>query len=101
MNKLLWSGLAVAVFVLVFCGCEPVEEAPAHHSAPSKSRAQLAVESMGFADVRMGGAPLWGCSKEDSVITSAKFTAKNARGQTVSGYACCGLWLRGCTVRVQ
>lgn len=62
----------------------------------SRSRAERAVESTGASDVKLGGWAWFSCGKDDTYAW--KFDATNAKGEAVSGYACCGL-LKGCTVR--
>lgn len=63
------------------------------------SMAERALRAQGFTRIQMGGVPLFGCGDDDSMITSRKFTAINANKMRVSGIACCGLLMKGCTIR--
>lgn len=55
------------------------------------------LQKAGYTDVIPGGYSWFSCSKEDKLQT--KFTAKNPRGERVSGTVCCGLVLKACTIR--
>lgn len=61
-----------------------------------ESGARRALNSQGLTPVKVGGYALWACSKDDDFAT--KFTARNARGETVTGAVCSG-WLKGNTIR--
>lgn len=70
--------------------------------APGPDKATATLRTMGFTDVKVTDshpyAPtLNGCGKEDAVAHEA--TATNAQGQRVAVVVCCGLWMKGCTVR--
>lgn len=60
------------------------------------STAKRALEDAGFTDIHLNGWSAWWCGKDDMYTTT--FTAKNPRGQTVSGAVCSGL-TKGATVR--
>lgn len=70
--------------------------------SPGPGKAQDALRTMGFRDVKIIGshpyAPsFYGCDKNDAVAHEA--TATNAQGQRVSVVVCCGMVMKGCTVR--
>lgn len=55
------------------------------------------LRSSGFSNIRTTGYSWFECGKEDTFSTG--FTATNPTGQTVSGTVCCGLIMKGCTIR--
>jgi hypothetical protein len=59
-------------------------------------KAKRILESQGLSEVVIGGYPWWGCGKEDTYAST--FTAKDSRGQNVSGVVCGGVF-KGYTVR--
>jgi hypothetical protein len=59
-------------------------------------KAKRILESQGLSSVAVGGYSIWGCGNEDTFKSS--FTAKDSKGQDVSGVVCGG-WLKGYTVR--
>jgi hypothetical protein len=65
-----------------------------------KSRAEQTLEAEGYTDVKMTGTAIVGCDKEDSMLTSKTFEATAPGKSRVKGRVCCGLWLRGCRVRL-
>lgn len=65
---------------------------------PSHETAQRVLEDAGYTHVKLDGYSLWGCAKDDS--TNMRFRAHGATGRQVSGILCCGMWLKGCTVRL-
>ena len=72
--------------------------------APGPEEAVSTLRTMGFSDVKVTDShpyfPSWaGCSDSDRVAHDA--TATNAAGQRVNVVVCCGLVLKGCTVRAQ
>lgn len=54
------------------------------------------LQAHGFTDIQTTGYAL-GCSDSDTFATG--FEATNAQGARVSGTVCCGVFLKGCTVR--
>lgn len=65
-------------------------------------RAVGAVEDLGFTDVRVVDRSnvfpqLYGCDKRE--VVAFKVEGKNPRGNTVNVTVCCGMVLKGCTVR--
>lgn len=62
-------------------------------------RQQRAVEALGMRGVKRAGYQPFVCAESDSVFTSEGFTATSASGERVRGMVCCGLVLKGCTVR--
>lgn len=56
------------------------------------------LKSEGYENIELTGFPLWGCSGDDSAINSSTFRATK-NGEKVDGTICCGLLLKGCTVR--
>ena len=64
----------------------------------SGPKAYNALKSAGYSDIILGDNVLFGCSEEDSYFTSHEFIA--VKGDVkVSGIACCGLLIKGCTIR--
>lgn len=86
-------GVLVFMGILTFQGCGGAD------SVEESSRALEAAKSSGLTNVDLHSVAWWECSDEDSVITSRKFSATNSEGESVNGTACCGLFLRGCTIR--
>lgn len=71
--------------------------------APGPEKAVQTLHVSGFKDVKITdthrfAASWYGCSDKDGVAHEA--TATNPAGQRVSVVVCCGVWLKGCTVRV-
>lgn len=60
------------------------------------SAARNALESSGYTHVEMTGAGWFGCGESETVDG---FKALNPAGLLVTGKVCCGLLLKGCTVR--
>lgn len=58
--------------------------------------AERVLEAQGFSDVHLTGWVWFGCGEGDDYTSG--FRAKNARGQPVEGYVCCGV-MKACTVR--
>jgi hypothetical protein len=54
------------------------------------------LEKAGYTDIEITGYSPLSCSDSDTFSTG--FTAKNPKGDTVSGVVCCG-WLKNCTIR--
>lgn len=73
------------------------ENRPSTASAPSRQERILVQQ--GYTNIRMTGAPMWGCSDDDSMFASSNFTATAPTGDDVEGTVCCGLVFKGCTVR--
>ena len=67
-------------------------------SCASAADRRSALESLGFTDVELGDLPWFQCGRDDDLLQSATFRARNVRGQLVSGVVCCGAF-KGCTVR--
>ena len=98
MQKIIGSLLVTLVFLGAGCENIPLDN---NKQEVYKSNAQKSVEAQGFTDVKMGSGSadiFFGCSNEDSLLNSERFSAKNINGVTVDGVACCG-WLKGCTIR--
>jgi hypothetical protein len=55
------------------------------------------LESAGFSDITVTGYAFFQCGEDDTSHTG--FRAKNPSGKYVEGTVCCGLVLKGCTVR--
>lgn len=71
--------------------------------APGPEKAVETLRVNGFTDIRVTDTDRmfvgWsGCSDKDGVAHHA--TATNPRGDRVTLTVCCGLWFKGCTVRV-
>lgn len=71
------------MLALAGCGVDP-------------GKAKRILEGQGMTDVVIGGYAFWGCSDKDTFKSS--FTAKDIKGQPVSGVICSGM-LKGYTVR--
>ncbi len=54
------------------------------------------LKAHGFSNIETTGYAL-GCSDSDTFATG--FVATNSAGQRVSGTVCCGVLVKGCTVR--
>lgn len=65
-------------------------------SCTNDSGSRRALESEGFTEIQLTGYSWLSCGKDDTFATG--FTAKNAKGNPVSGTVCCGL-VKGCTIR--
>lgn len=62
----------------------------------NEAKGKRILESQGLRDVVIGGFAFWGCGNDDEFASN--FTAKDSKGQDVSGVVCGG-WLKGYTVR--
>ena len=58
--------------------------------------AERALKAQNLEPVKVGGYAFFSCSEDDTFKT--KFTAKNAKGETVTGAVCSGV-LKGSTIR--
>jgi hypothetical protein len=65
---------------------------------PSDETAQRVLEDAGYTAVRLEGFGWWGCAKDDK--TNMRFRAHGPTGRQVSGILCWGMFLKGCTVRL-
>lgn len=72
MRKIMLAGTLLATSLLAACS-----------DAPGADRA---VRAMGFTDVTTTGYRFTGCGKDDDQSTG--FTARNPRGEMVSGVVC-------------
>ena len=71
-------------------------------SSKGESDARCAVEDLGFNEVKVVDTHRFlvafqGCGSDDSI--SFDVEAKNAQGRPANVTVCCGMWLKGCTVR--
>jgi hypothetical protein len=82
MKKLLLA--LVTLFVLTAC----VDE----------GKATEILSSHGYTEIQITGYNMFSCSEDDTFKTG--FTAKTITGQITSGTVCCGLFMKGCTVRL-
>jgi hypothetical protein len=83
---ILYSIILVAALILLFAkGCMTSSEETIN-----------SVSAYGFKDIRTGDWTI-GCSEGERL--GRHFTATNSDGKMVSGYVCCGLVFKGCTVR--
>lgn len=62
----------------------------------SSNDANKALKAQGFTDIQTHGRAFFSCAESDTFAT--KFTAKNVKGETVTGVVCSG-WLKGSTIR--
>lgn len=82
-----------ALLVLLAPACDPAK------TSPLEPRHAQALRGVGITEGRGTGPAFFGCSDSDSLIASVGFVGKNAQGEHVEGSICCGLILKGCTVR--
>lgn len=68
-------------------------------SESSPGRQVNTLQAMGFKDISLRSASWTACGNDDSIFSSNDFTATNPLGARVSGTVCCGLLMKGCTVR--
>lgn len=73
-------------------------------SCTNDEGARRALEAMDYRDIKLGGAALIGCGRDDHA--SNKFMAKTREGRPVAGVVCCGgiagdPFAKGCTVRIR
>jgi hypothetical protein len=61
------------------------------------SDADRALRSAGYEPIKTGGYAFFACGKDDTLAT--KFTAKNPRGDVVTGVVCSGLMFKNSTIR--
>lgn len=62
----------------------------------SSNDANKALKAQGFTEIQTFGRAFFACAESDTFAT--KFTAKNMKGEKVSG-AVCSSWLKGSTIR--
>lgn len=74
---------AMGLWLLVAC----TDEGSAHR----------ALVSSGYTGIKFTGYSVSACGSDDTTATG--FTAINPAGHLVSGTVCCGLLIKGCTVR--
>lgn len=86
--------LLLGALALFGAGCD----APSSANIPQQPKAYTAIEAQGFTDIKLGSTPIFECAKDDSALSSYRFTAKNMNGRTISGTSCCGIF-KGCTIR--
>lgn len=55
------------------------------------------LEDSGYTNIHIGGYSAFMCGEDDTFHTA--FTATNPAGKVVSGTVCCGMLLKGCTIR--
>lgn len=107
--KQLIMGVCLVLFMLVTalaitsCGEPTVSEPiPVQEYRPRRrepSRQERILIQQGYTNIRMTGAPFFGCSEDDSMLASSNFRATAPTGDDVEGTVCCGLMFKGCTVR--
>lgn len=93
MLKSIWLFCALVLLASLATSCG---------EAVSDNRARNALTDAGYSDVLItaqhGIAPgLYGCGHDDAVAFEA--VATNPAGRRVGAVVCCGLVLKGCTVR--
>lgn len=71
-------------------------------SCVDESRALNAMKSSGWTDLRLVDrtnflAPFAGCGGEDAA--AFQYSGKNPAGTISTTTVCCGIWLKGCTIR--
>jgi hypothetical protein len=76
---------AIVIIGLVLCACT------------DETGATKALKDAGLTPVKVGGYAWLSCGSKDDVYAT-KFTAKNIKGETVTGAVCSGVF-KGKTVR--
>ena len=87
MKNMKRSAFALSILIALLCvsGCTNDDDA------------FRALNAEGYTNIQTGGYAFFACSKDDFYHTS--FTAKNAKGKTVEGVVCSGLFFKGSTIR--
>lgn len=62
-----------------------------------EAASRRALEQEGYTDISFTGYDWFACAKDDTFHTG--FRAKGPTGKPASGVVCCGLMMKGCTVR--
>lgn len=57
-----------------------------------------ALNGAGYTSISLTGYSHFGCGRDDTFRTG--FVAKGPTGVMVSGVVCCGMWAKGCTIRM-
>lgn len=70
---------------LLFCGCT------------DDDRTIMTLRKSGYTNISTTGYSFLECGEDDTFHTG--FVATNSSGQRVTGTVCCGLLLKGCTLR--
>lgn len=97
---LMLAGAALAlVTFLTGCETQPDTRGDAGAYMAPKPGWMRSVEAMGFSDVKEAPYDAFVCAESDSLFASHGWSGVNAQGQRVKGMACCGMILKGCTVR--
>ena len=77
---------AITIAILIASGCTDPEAA------------KKTLDDAGYTDIKTQGSAALKCG-QGPLSFSNEFTAKNVNGKPVSGAVCCGLILKGCTIR--
>ena len=95
------------VLALALLACDPPTRTPEQQKIDATwqkikhrdTAAYRALESSGYTEIIMDGTPIFACGQDYSWFTSYDFTAINVAGNKVEGVVCCGLVMKGCTVK--
>ena len=90
------TGLLKPLALFAFILCFLIAMGTGVVSCTDESDTRRTLDAHGFSDIQTQGYGWFACSKNDTYAT--KFTAKNPKGQPVSGVVCCGI-VKNCTVR--
>lgn len=66
-------------------------------SCTNPTKATQTLEDNGFSDIVITGHNFFMCGKDDFSATG--FEAKNVNNKKIKGTVCCGILLKGCTIR--
>lgn len=93
--------LIMGLVCIAVMGAVLLIQANGEPSQQDITRYEEVLEVHGFTNAQIGAAAFWGCGKDDSPFNSREFHATGANGHHVHGVVCCGMWAKGCTVRIQ
>lgn len=79
-----------ALCLLLLVACQP---------GPLSEEVTRTLRAHGFDELAPAPYRTFVCSDSDSEWASQGFTARNVRGEKVTGMVCCGLYRKGCTIR--
>jgi len=99
----MWKFSLAILFVFMLGGCTTengISGPTISDPGDGKNRIEEILEIEGYENIKLTGAPFWGCSEDDSIFTSSIFEAEK-NGRYIEGVACCGLFFKGCTIRLR
>jgi hypothetical protein len=87
MNRTTKRLVTLNLALLAFIGCSDADQAKRH------------LHNAGYSNVVTTGYAFGACSKDDTYSTG--FRGVGPTGNYTEGAVCCGLFLKGCTIRFQ